>query len=112
MKCICTSAYSRGSKQEEQEFIMHQEKLIQLPSWKQGGEACTTGVLHGSPASLTSVPGEIMEQIIWTVIGRNVQVTPSQHGLVKDRSCLTNLGSSYDRVACLADGGRAVDVST
>lgn len=62
MKFICTSAYSRGSKQEEQEFIMQQEKLITLPSWKQGGEApleYTTGVLQDSPVRLASVPGKI-----------------------------------------------------
>lgn len=39
MKFICTRAYKRGSEQEEQEFIMQQEKLIQLPSQIQGGEA-------------------------------------------------------------------------
>ncbi|TRZ10051.1 hypothetical protein HGM15179_017062 [Zosterops borbonicus] len=112
VKCICT----RGSKQEEQEFIMQQEKLIQLPSWKPGGEAPTPGVLQGSPVSLTSVPEKIMEQIILSATKWNVQdkqgIRPSQPGLVKGRSCLTNLVSSYDRMTCLVDEGKAVDVST
>ena len=35
---------------------------------------------------------------------------PSQHGLTKGRSCLTNLISFYDPVARLVDEGKAVDV--
>ena len=37
-------------------------------------------------------------------------VTLSQYGFMKVRSCLTNLISFYDKVTCLADKGKAVDV--
>lgn len=54
------------------------------------------------PASLTSVPGKITEQIILNVTTRHVQhnqaIRPSQHGLMKGRSCLTNLISFYVKV--------------
>ncbi|KAK4808471.1 LOW QUALITY PROTEIN: hypothetical protein QYF61_005788 [Mycteria americana] len=66
------------------------------------------------PVSLTSVPGKMMEQIILSAITRHVQnnqgIKPSQHGFRKGRSCLTNLISFYDKVTCLVDEGKAVDV--
>jgi len=40
----------------------------------------------------------------------NQGIRPSQHGFIKDRSCLTNLISFYDQVTCLVDEGKAVDV--
>ncbi|GAB0184160.1 mitochondrial enolase superfamily member 1 [Grus japonensis] len=65
------------------------------------------------PVSLTSVPGKVMEQIILSAITRHVQdnqmIRPSQHGFMKGRSCLTNL-IFYDKVTCLVDEGKAVDV--
>ena len=66
------------------------------------------------PVSLTSVPGKLMEQLILSTITQHVRDTqmirPSQHGFMKGRSCLTNLISFYDRVTCLLDEGKAVDV--
>ncbi|GAB0209804.1 mitochondrial enolase superfamily member 1 [Grus japonensis] len=66
------------------------------------------------PVSLTLVPGKVMEQIIFSAITRHVQdnhmIRPSQHGFMKGRSCLTNLISFYDKVTCLVDEGKAVDV--
>ncbi|KAK4832198.1 hypothetical protein QYF61_021031 [Mycteria americana] len=66
------------------------------------------------PVSLTSVPGKLMEQIILSAIARHVEdnqgIKPSQHGFRKGRSCLTNLISFYDKVTCLVDEGKAVDV--
>ncbi|KAK4831120.1 hypothetical protein QYF61_015423 [Mycteria americana] len=66
------------------------------------------------PVSLTSVPGKLMEQIILSAITRHVEdnqgIKPSQHGFRKGRSCLTNLISFYDKVTCLMDEGKAVDV--
>ncbi|KAK4810627.1 LOW QUALITY PROTEIN: hypothetical protein QYF61_007364 [Mycteria americana] len=66
------------------------------------------------PVSLTSVLGKLMEQIILSAITRHVEdkqgIKPSQHGLRKGRSCLTNLISFYDKVTCLMDEGKAVDV--
>ncbi|KAK4828297.1 hypothetical protein QYF61_024962 [Mycteria americana] len=40
----------------------------------------------------------------------NQGIKPSQHGFRKGRSCLTNLISFYDRMTCLVDEGKAVDV--
>ncbi|KAK4823310.1 hypothetical protein QYF61_000523 [Mycteria americana] len=66
------------------------------------------------PVSLTSVPGKLMEQIILSAITWHVEnnqgIKPSQHGFRKGRSCLTNLISFYDKVTCLVDKGKAVDV--
>ncbi|KAK4824383.1 hypothetical protein QYF61_014043 [Mycteria americana] len=64
--------------------------------------------------SLTSVPGKILEWFILSVLNRHVQanqgIRPSQHGFMKGRSCLTKLISFYDKVTCLVDEGKAVDV--
>ncbi|KAK4823319.1 hypothetical protein QYF61_000921 [Mycteria americana] len=66
------------------------------------------------PVSLTSVLGKLTEQIILSAITRHVEnnqgIKPSQHGFRKGRSCLTNLISFYDKVTCLVDEGKAVDV--
>ncbi|GAB0207205.1 mitochondrial enolase superfamily member 1 [Grus japonensis] len=66
------------------------------------------------PVSLTSVLGKVMEQIILSAITWPVQdnqvIRPSQHGFMKGRSCMTNLISFYDKVTCLVDEGKAVDV--
>ncbi|KAK4814671.1 hypothetical protein QYF61_024978 [Mycteria americana] len=59
------------------------------------------------PVILTSVPGKLMEEII---LKNNQGIKPSQHGFRKGRSCLTNLISFYDKVTCLVDEGKAVDV--
>ncbi|KAK4831416.1 hypothetical protein QYF61_017547 [Mycteria americana] len=40
----------------------------------------------------------------------NQGIKPSQHGFRKGRSCLTNLISFYDKVTCVVDEGKAVDV--
>jgi len=67
-----------------------------------------------TPVSLTLVLGKIMERfILSTIIGHvndNQGIRPSQHRLMKGRSCLTNLISFYDQVTCLVDEGKAVDV--
>ncbi|KAK4822322.1 hypothetical protein QYF61_013021 [Mycteria americana] len=66
------------------------------------------------PVSPTSVPGKVVEQITLSAIRWHVQdnqvIRPHQHGFMKGRSCLTNLISFYDKVTCLADEGKAVDV--
>ncbi|XP_063208204.1 uncharacterized protein LOC134523321 [Chroicocephalus ridibundus] len=55
-----------------------------------------------------------MEQIILSAITWHIQdnqvIRPSQHGFMKGRSCSTNLISFYEKVTCLADDGKAVDV--
>ncbi|KAK4808571.1 hypothetical protein QYF61_009874 [Mycteria americana] len=66
------------------------------------------------PVSLISVLGKIMEQFILSALNRHVQanqgIRASQRGFRKSRSCLTNLMSFYDKVTCLVDEGKAVDV--
>ncbi|KAK4808459.1 hypothetical protein QYF61_005776 [Mycteria americana] len=66
------------------------------------------------PVSLTSVPGKMMEQIILSAITQHVEdnqgIKPSQHRFRKGRSCLSNLISFYNKVTCLVDEGKAVDV--
>jgi len=66
------------------------------------------------PASLTSVPGKVMEQFILSVLTGHVKdnqgIRPSQHGFMKGRSCLRNLISCYDQVAHLVDEGKAAEV--
>jgi len=67
------------------------------------------------PVSVTSVPGEDLEQIILSEITQHVggtqETRPSQHRFMKGRSCLTNLISFYDWVTRLVDEGKAVDVA-
>ncbi|GAB0184114.1 mitochondrial enolase superfamily member 1 [Grus japonensis] len=66
------------------------------------------------PVSLTSVPGNVMEQIIVSAITWHIQnnqvIRPSQHGFMKGRCCLTNLISFHDKMTCLVEEGKAVDV--
>ncbi|NXQ34777.1 LORF2 protein, partial [Alaudala cheleensis] len=79
---------------------------------------------NNRPVSLTSVPGKIMGQFVLSAITWHLQdcwgIRPSQHGLGRDRSCLTHLISFYDQVTHLisfydqvthlVDVGKAVDV--
>ena len=55
-----------------------------------------------------------MEQIILREITQHVQdnwgIRPSQHGFMKDRSCLTNLIPFYDLVTHPVDEEKAVEV--
>ncbi|GAB0178040.1 mitochondrial enolase superfamily member 1 [Grus japonensis] len=72
------------------------------------------GLGNYRPVSLTLVPGRVMQQIILSAIMQHVQdkqvIRPSQHGFMKGRSCWTNLISFYDKVTCLVDERKAVDV--
>ena len=67
------------------------------PIYKKG---CKNNPGKYRPVSLTSVPGNVMKQIILSVITWHVchkwGIRLSQHGFMKSRSCLTNLISFYD----------------
>ncbi|GAB0176132.1 transmembrane protein 168 [Grus japonensis] len=66
------------------------------------------------PVSLTSVLGNVMEQIILSAIIQHIQdnqvIRPSQHGFMKGGSCFVNPISFYDNMTRLVDEGKAVDV--
>jgi len=66
------------------------------------------------PARLTSVLGQVVEQIILSAITRHVLdnqvIAPSQHGFVKGRSCWTNLISFYEKETRSVTEGKDVRV--
>uniref|UniRef100_A0A8B9ZSV0 Reverse transcriptase domain-containing protein n=1 Tax=Anas zonorhyncha TaxID=75864 RepID=A0A8B9ZSV0_9AVES len=66
------------------------------------------------PASLTSVPGKVLEQLVLDAIFKQLEekkvMRSSQHGFIKGKSCSTNLIAFYGGITSWVDGGRAVDV--
>ena len=64
------------------------------------------------PISLTSVPGKVMERILLGDITSQMKhmTGKSQHRFTRGKSCLTNLIAFYNKVTCLVDVGRAVDI--
>lgn len=63
-------------------------------------KSCKEDLENYRPVSLPSVPGKIMEQIIFTAIIYHVRdnqgIRPSQHGFLKGRSYFTILISFYN----------------
>ena len=82
-----------------------------MPIHKKGGKEAPDNY---RAVSLTSVPGQVMEQFIVSAITQHLQdgqgISPGQHGFRRAGSCLTNLISFYNQVTHLVDAGKAVDV--
>lgn len=65
------------------------------------------------PVSFTPVIGKIMEIILEVIEEHskdNAAISQSQHGFMKGKSCFTMLISFYDKVICLKEEGKAVNV--
>ncbi|PKU43875.1 rna-directed dna polymerase from mobile element jockey- hypothetical protein [Limosa lapponica baueri] len=64
--------------------------------------------------NLTSIPGEVMEQLILGTISRYLKeekvIRCSQHGFTKGNSCLTNLITFHGEMTGLVEEEGAVDV--
>ena len=61
--------------------------------------------------SLTSIPGNVMEQVILEIISKHIKkqvMGNSQNGFIKGKSCLLSLIVFYDETGGLVDEGRAV----
>jgi len=59
------------------------------------------------PVSVTSVLGNVIEQVILSDIMQHIQdnqvIRPSQHGFMKGASYLINLIAFYDKMTCIVD---------
>lgn len=81
------------------------------PIFKKGSKA---SVSNYRPVSLTSVPCRVMESILKDKITRHLEenksIKDSQHGFLRNRSCVTNLLHFMEVVTQAVDEGVAVDI--
>ncbi|CAM4544601.1 unnamed protein product [Caretta caretta] len=87
------------------------KKANAVPIFKKGEEEDPGNY---RPVSLTSVPGNIKEQVFKESILKHLHerkvIRNSQHGFTKGKSCLTNLIAFYDEITGSVDEGKAVDM--
>jgi len=81
------------------------------PIFKKGAKSSPSNY---RPVSLTSVSCRVMESLIrdavTTHLTENKLIKNSQHGFLKDRSCVTNLLEFLEEATTVVDGGAGFDI--
>jgi hypothetical protein len=81
------------------------------PIFKKGAKSSPSNY---RPVSLTSVSCRVMESLIRDAmtshLTANKLINKSQHGFVKDRSCVTNLLEFLEQATTVVDGGAGFDI--
>lgn len=72
------------------------------------------GLWNYRAISLTSIPGNVMEELTLETISRHIKkmkgIRRSQHGFTKEKSCLTNVRAFCDEMTGLVGEGTEVDI--
>lgn len=79
-----------------------------IPTYKKGMKKHTETY---RAVGLTSVPGKMMDKMMWTHLKNDAITRHSQHGLTKGESCLRSSVSFHDRATHLVDEGKVLDVA-
>ncbi|KAK4828134.1 hypothetical protein QYF61_023932 [Mycteria americana] len=91
------------------EHLKHEERLRELGPFSLEKRRVWANIINVYKYLKGSSKEECATSTCWD-IEDNQGIKPSQHGFRKGRSCLTNLISFYNKVTCLVDEGKAVDV--
>ncbi len=81
-----------------------------MPIFKKGAKSSPSNY---RPVSLTSVSCRVMESLIRDAITSHLtanKLIKSQHGFVKDKSCVTNLLEFLEQATTVVDGGAGFDI--
>ncbi|KAK4828010.1 hypothetical protein QYF61_022787 [Mycteria americana] len=110
---------SMGTDGLHPRVLKQQANAIAGPSWVSGEVPVDWKLANIVPVFSKSkkedpVSGKITEKVTLGVIEKhlrdNAVIGHSQHGFMREKSCLTNLISFYDKVTHLVDQGKPVDV--